>query len=164
MWYKFLILITLCLGTVTAQAQTAKSAGKKPYVDVFESLSKNSGNNGKVVVKQDAKLKSLLNTKVSANDDKAYVTFSGYRVQVYMGNLPKTSKLEALEREKKIKNKYEDVSSYLTFASPFWKLRFGDFRLQTDAMVFAQKILSDFPEMMGEVVVVDDVIRDTRLE
>lgn len=162
MWYKFLILISVCLWGASASAQT-KIAGK-PYTDVFETLAKQPENGGKVVVKQDAKMKALLKGKISANNDKAFVTFSGYRVQVYMGNLPKKSKVEALEREKKIKDKYEGVSSYLTFASPFWKLRIGDFRQQTEAMVFAQKILSDFPEMTGEVVVVDDVIRDTRLE
>lgn len=164
MWYKLLILTTFCFWGISAQAQSNKSAGKKPNVDIFETLSKTPENGGKVVVKQDPKMKSLLKGKVAANDDKAFVTFSGYRVQVYMGNLPKKSKVEALEREKKIKEKYEGVTSYLTFASPFWKLRLGDFRLQTDAMVFAQSILSDFPEMSGEVVVVDDVIRDTRLE
>ncbi len=163
MWYKFLLLISVCLWGASASAQTTKTVGK-PYTDVFETLAKQPENGGKVVVKQDAKMKALLKEKISANNDKAFVTFSGYRVQVYMGNLPKKSKVEALEREKKIKDKYEGVSSYLTFASPFWKLRIGDFRQQTEAMVFAQKILSDFPEMTGEVVVVDDVIRDTRLE
>lgn len=164
MWQKFLILISAAMMTLSAGAQSAKPVAKKPYVDVFETLSKKTDNGGKVVVKQDPKMKALLKEKISANNDKAYVTFSGYRVQVYMGNLPKKSKVEAMEREKKIKEKYEGVSSYLTFASPFWKLRCGDFRQQTDAMVFAQKVLSDFPEMAGEVVVVDDVIRDVRFE
>lgn len=164
MWQRILILLGVSLLSLSVSAQNAKSSGKKAYTDVFETLSKKPENGGTVVVKQDPKMKSLFNQKVSANDGKAFVTFSGYRVQVYMGNLPKQSKVEAMEREKKIKEKYEGVNSYLTFASPFWKLRVGDFRQQTEAMVFAQKILTDFPEMNGEVVVVDDVIRDTRLE
>lgn len=164
MWHKILLFAGLfCISLSSMGAQNAKPS-KKAYTDMFENLSKTPANSGKVVIKQDPKLKVLLNDKISANDDKAFATFSGYRVQVYMGNLPRKSKVEALEREKKIKEKYPDVSSYLMFSSPFWKLRLGDFRIQTDAMVFAQKLLTDFPEMQGEVVVVDDVTRDTRFE
>lgn len=157
------MLAGACCLSLTLSAQN-KASNKKPYTDIFETLSQTPANSGKVTIKQDPKMKSLMKKKLSANDEKTYVTFSGYRVQVYMGNLPKKSKVEALEREKKIKEKYPDVTSYLTFSSPFWKLRLGDFRVQTDAMVFAQKILTDFPDMNGEVFVVDDVARDTRLE
>ncbi len=164
MWHKFLLLTAACGLCLSLCAQSAKSSNKKPYTDVFETLSKTPAGGGKVVIKQDPKMKSLMRKKLALNDEKAYVTFSGYRVQVYMGNLPKKSKVEAMEREKKIKAKYPDVTSYLTFSSPFWKLRLGDFRVQTEAMVFAQNILSEFPEMTGEVFVVDDIARDVRLE
>ncbi len=164
MWRKLLVLAGACCLSFMLSAQNKSSNKKQPYTDIFETLSKTPANSGKVVIKQDPKMKSLMKKKLSVNDEKTYVTFSGYRVQVYMGNLPKKSKTEALEREKKIKDKYPDVTSYLTFSSPFWKLRLGDFRVQTDAMVFAQKLLADFPEMTGEVFVVDDVARDTRLE
>lgn len=164
MWHKFLLLTAACGLSLSLCAQSAKPSNKKQYTDVFETLAKTPAGGGKVVIKQDPKMKSLMRKKLALNDEKAYVTFSGYRVQVYMGNLPKKSKVEAMEREKKIKTKYPDVTSYLTFSSPFWKLRLGDFRVQTEAMVFAQNILSEFPEMTGEVFVVDDVARDVRLE
>jgi hypothetical protein len=91
--------------------------------------------------------------------------FTGYRIQVYMGNNQKKSKSEALKREEMIKEKYPDLPAYLSFVSPFWRLRIGDFRTHTEALVSMRELLTDFPELKGQVYVVkDDETRDLLLE
>ncbi len=150
--------------SVFSFAQT-KGQKKGNEEDIFESLSERKVGQGTVKIVQDAKLRLLLDKKISETEDKQYITFLGYRVQVYMGNNQKKSKNEALEREKKIKEKYPEITSYLSFASPFWKLRVGDFRTHTDALVLSSHLKSEFPEFAGEIYIVrDEETRDLSLE
>ena len=96
-------------------AQTTKVVKSTNEEDIFESLSKKTEGQGTVVIRQDAKMRVLMDKKISETEDKQYITYLGYRVQVYMGNNQKKSKSDAQEREKKIKEKYPELSSYLSF-------------------------------------------------
>jgi len=133
--------------------------------NIFQSLDKKVENQGTVTIRQSGKIADLLDKKVSENDSKKHIYITGFRVQVYMGNSQKKSKADAFDREKRIKDKFQNVPTYVSFNSPFWKLRVGDFRTYTDALVLAKKIRTEFPDMNGEVSVVqDDEVRDLELE
>lgn len=166
----FLLLCSFVISMATSVSMTmaqttTKTLKKTNEEDIFDALAKKNSWQGKVVVNQDPKMSVLLDKKIAENEDKQYITFLGYRVQVYMGNNQKKSKTEALEREKKILEKYPELTSYLSFASPFWKLRVGDFRTHTDALVLCKQLLAAFPEMSGEIYIVrDDETRDLTLE
>lgn len=63
----------------------------------------------------------------------------GFRVQIYAG--PKaTGKEIALQYEKKFKEKFQGVSTYVRFVQPRWTCRIGDFQTREDAQVFLNKI------------------------
>lgn len=163
----FQILVALLLFSPSVVAQTVKTPTKKvENVDIFDELKRqNTPGSGKVFINQSAKLQILLDKKIAEAEEKSFITYVGYRIQVYMGNNQKKSKSEALKREKMIKEKYEDLPAYLSFVSPFWRLRMGDFRTHTDALVGMRKLLTDFPELKGEIYVVrDDETRDLFLE
>jgi len=161
---KFLFLVIASFVCVASYSQ-AKGPKQTNEEDIFECLSKKNIGEGNVVIVQDPKMNVLMDKKIAENEDKQYITFLGYRVQVYMGNNQKLSKTAAMEREKKIKAKYPELTSYLTFSSPFWKLRVGDFRTHTDALVFSKQLLAEFPEMQGDVCIVrDEETRDMSLE
>ena len=133
--------------------------------DIIKTLSQRKEGQGSVTIHQDSRINLLLNKKATANDGKKFICFSGFRVQVYMENSQKQSKAAAFEREKQIKDKFPELSTYVTFTSPFWKLRAGDFRSYTDALVLAKSLRSVFPEMSGDISVVrDDEVRDLELE
>ena len=58
-----------------------------------------------------------------------------------------------------------DLPCYVSFSSPFWKLRVGDYRTYTDALVAANMIKKEFPEFSAEVLVVkDEETRDLTFE
>ncbi len=153
------ILLTMLSLAVSAQSQKVK------HEDIFKDLAKTKPGYGTVKLQQNPKVNLLVNRKIKEGDSKKYITFSGYRIQVYMDNNQKKSKDEAYAREKKLKEKYENLTTYISFSSPFWKLRVGDYRTHADALVMAKKLREDFPELSSEILIVkDDEVRDTSLE
>lgn len=80
----------------------------------------------------------------------------GYRVQVYADNNARSAKSEARQREKAISNVFPEYGTYVTYASPFWRLRVGDFKSQYDAEKAAAEIKRQFPGYAREVRVVRD--------
>ncbi|MBQ0031118.1 MAG: SPOR domain-containing protein [Paludibacteraceae bacterium] len=131
-----------------AQAQTS--------ANIFNDLKAPKDGQGKVSIEQDAKISQLLEKKKAAYANKKEITFSGYRVQVYMGNQQKKSKDDASARESGIKSKFPGVTTYLTFSAPFWRLRVGDFRTHAEAMVLANKLKAAYPSWEGDIYIVRD--------
>lgn len=80
----------------------------------------------------------------------------GYRVQVYSDNNARTAKTTARQRERAISGAFPDYGTYVTYASPYWRLRVGDFRSQYDAEKAAAEIKRAFPSFAREVRVVRD--------
>ena len=80
----------------------------------------------------------------------------GYRVQVFADNNARSAKTEARQREKSISGAFPQYSTYVTYASPFWRLRVGDFKSQYDADKAAAEIKRQFPGYAREVRVVRD--------
>ena len=140
---KFLISILLSLSFVGSFAQNKTKHSNEE--DIFDVLMQKKLNQGDVSIYQSPNMRLLLDKKIAETEDKQYVTFLGYRVQVYMGNNQKKSKTDALEREKKIKERFPSLSAYLSFVSPFWKLRVGDFRTHTEALVVSKQLTEVFP-------------------
>lgn len=124
--------------------------------NIINDLETSKTNQGKIKIHQSEQINNLLNKKKAENSKKTQMTFSGYRIQAYMGNRQKISKDEAEGRQNKIKQKFPELNTYLTFASPFWKLRIGDFRNHAEAMVLAQSLKSSFPEMANDIYIVRD--------
>ena len=127
------------------------------YADnIFSDLKTPKEGQGEVVVSQPAAVGRLLDKKKEAWSNKKQLTFSGYRVQVYMGNHQKQSKDEASQREASIKSRYPELTTYLTFSSPFWRLRVGDFRTHADELILANKLKSEFFNWEGDIYIVRD--------
>lgn len=97
---------------------------------------------GKVVVHQDSRIDKLLE-KHRAFGEKGKL--EGYRVQIFFdsGN---NSKNKAAARKGQFVARFPEVGAYLTFQSPNYKVRVGDFRTRMDAEGFKAKILNDFPD------------------
>lgn len=82
----------------------------------------------------------------------------GYRVQVYADNNVRSAKVEARKRERALGQAFPDYGTYVSYASPYWRLRVGDFRSQYDAEKAAAEIRKAFPHYAREVRVVRDRI------
>lgn len=82
----------------------------------------------------------------------------GYRVQVYADNNVRSAKSEARNRERAVSSSFPQHATYVSYASPYWRLRVGDFRSQYDAEKAAAEIRKTFPRYAREVRVVRDRI------
>ena len=91
-----------------------------------------------------------------------YVTVRGYRIQVFSDNNQRRSKDEAYQKASMIKDADPELSTYVTFTSPFWRLRVGDFRSFEEANLKLIELKNTFPQFR-EMRVVKDMIRLTRI-
>lgn len=82
----------------------------------------------------------------------------GYRVQVYADNNVRRAKSEARTHERAISASFPQYATYVSYASPYWRLRVGDFHSQYDAEKAAAEIRKSFPRYAREVRVVRDRI------
>ncbi len=124
--------------------------------DILSELKSKKEGQGEVTVNQSSEIRTLLDMKKAEWANKKQLTYSGYRVQVFMGNQQKKSKDDASLREASIRAKYPELETYLTFSSPFWKLKVGDFRTHADALIVANKLKNDFSKWEGDIYIVRD--------
>lgn len=133
---------------MNAAAQTSTES-KRPLV--IESIE----NTSKVVVKQDPKIDKLLDDYLNKKDDySGPYTGAGYRVQVFSSNAQRTAKDESLNIERRLRSAYPGYGVYRIYASPFWKVRIGDFRTHADAQAFRAELAKTFPELRRETYTV----------
>jgi hypothetical protein len=109
-----------------------------------------------VEVYQDSTVARLLHNAIYGEQE--LVEIDGYRVQIYSSNQQQIAKEEALELEKKLKE-YLPHTIYVTYVSPFWKVRVGDFRTYEEAYVYKKEFVQMYPEQMGDTYIVKDKIK-----
>lgn len=69
----------------------------------------------------------------------------GYRIQVFSDNNIRTAKSNAEYRKRQIESQMPEIRGYLTFESPYWRVRVGDFRTQAEAAAALRELKSAFP-------------------
>ena len=94
----------------------------------------------------------------SVSRTKGYAQSSGFRIQVFSDNDYRTAKNNALYKEGLIQQAFPELETYVTFTSPFWRLRVGDFRSYEEAGNALIQLKKEFPQMAREMRVVRDKI------
>ena len=135
-------------GALNAIGQTTSESKRPAVIESIESSSK-------VVVKQDPKLDKLIDDYLNKKDAPSgpYVG-AGYRVQVFSSNAQRTAKDESLNIERRLRSAFPGYGVYRIYASPFWKVRIGDFRSHADAQAFRSELVKAFPELRKETYTV----------
>ena len=97
---------------------------------------------GHIQIIQDDKVDLLVSKHVQINQNRKGI--EGYRIQIFFdsGNNSKTKAQSIYEG---FKAKYPDVGAYLSFKSPNYKVRVGDFRSRLDAQRFLNDIAVEYP-------------------
>ena len=100
-------------------------------------------NPGKITLNQDNRISSLVQKHIKLNS-KLLGVMDGYRIQIFFdsGN---DSKKRGLDFRSEFLSRYPEVSAYLSFQEPFYKVRVGDFRIKLEADGFLEKIHGDYP-------------------
>jgi len=112
---------------------------------------------GSVTIYQDKLVDELIQKQVKLSE--AASTTDGYRIQIFSdsGNNSKTKAQTAMDE---FLTKHPEVKAYLTFKSPNYKVKIGDFRSRLDAIRYLNQISSEFPNAF----IISDLINFPQVE
>jgi hypothetical protein len=133
---KFLILIPfLLLGhwSTSQSVQQDNNTFSRQFPDIFQ----------KINSKQDPDLVELVNLHIRKNQQGG--TMPGFRIEIFF-----SSELNARQKAQNIKNEflaaYPDYNVYITYISPDFKVRIGNFRTRNEALKVMNEIKIQFPK------------------
>jgi hypothetical protein len=150
--FAFAILFTL---VSHAQVPATDNTGWNNRKNAFEKISmKNHASEGVVQFNQDARIEKI----VVENSSVLNTEVQGYRVQVFSSNAHRTAKEEAFKLEQRLTQVFPDHKVYVSYTSPFWKVRIGDFYTPEAARTFMDVLLGTFPSLRKETYTVRDRI------
>lgn len=164
--YIFFILIGFSLSTV-AQNRS-----------IIDDLNSSKGGQGKIIIYQDDAIKNMVGSTVKANTtnsgsndvevqlgattdnaSKNFVKAKGFRIQVYTGSDQKRSKNEAQSRKNAIQSAYPNMDATISYASPVWRVRAGNFKTREQAQHALSDMKDKFPSFGREMRIVEDVVK-----
>ena len=156
--YKILFIALLLVSSVVVNAQQ-----RKGIIDDLQSVKQGQG---RVMVFEDNAIKGVLGRSMTPSrpvySDSAgeqYVKMRGFKIQAFSGNNQRTSKNEASSKQQLINQAYPEHETVVTFDSPFWRLRVGNFRSRDEANEVLNQMKSTFPAFGKEMYVVVDEVR-----
>jgi len=107
---------------------------------------------GNVQVIRDSRVDLLVNKHIQINQNRT--SMDGFRIQIFFDS-GTNSKTKAQSIFASFKEKYPGVGAYLTFSSPNYKVRVGDFRTKLEARRFLNEIISQYPNAW---VIADQIV------
>lgn len=126
-----------------------------------------------VVIEQDARITELIapapiptagaaaaSAASSQNDNSPNIvlTASGFRIRVFSGNRQSVSKNMAYKIQEQLLKEDPELSTYVIFKTPFWRLLVGDYRTAEEANSKLRNLRKQFPSLAGEMFIVKDEI------
>lgn len=150
------------IGPLTAQEATTPVPDNR--TTIFDALEQPELGKGIVRIKQDPAIRNMVGKHLSGEnvektEDHLFLKTQGYRTQVFSGNNQRKSKEEALQKEKQVKELFPDVTTYVIYTAPFWRLRVGDFRSKEEAFHMQRLLMDAFPDFAKEMYIVKDEVK-----
>ena len=135
-------------------AMLAKADGQT----LFESLATpDSLTEAVALVYQDSLMQQAIERQHEGNNTE--VSRRGFRVQLFSSNNVHTARNAAFQVEKTVREKLPHLAVYVTYTSPFWKVRVGNCATNDDAQRLRQYIIEQLPQFQAETYVVPDQIQ-----
>jgi hypothetical protein len=142
-----LILVSLLLvGQISVAQSVQQDSLYRQSYDIFQ----------KINIKQDSDLIDLVNLNIRRNQQGGFI--QGFRIEIFF-----SSELNARQKAQNIKSEflsaYPDFNVYITWNSPDFKVRVGNFRTKNEALKVMNEIKGQFPKAF----VVPDLIELPKL-
>lgn len=157
-------ILSLFLLLTCATGAFAQTSVDGSVQTIFDDLQTSKPGKGDVIVNQPEALRKMVGVRlhgdnVEKTDSTAFLKIQGYRTQVFSGNNQRKSKDEAFDKEKKIKELFPDIPTYVSYTAPFWKLRVGDFRSHEEAYHMQRLLMTAFPSFGKEMYIVREEVK-----
>lgn len=158
---SFHLLCLFCFLQTVLFAQEATTESKAETI--VDRINKLEPGKGSVQIIQDESITHRITRKtrktVVNESVPTYVEMPGYRIQVFAGNNQRISKSEAYTKEADVKSIFPEMSTYVVFTAPFWRLRVGDFQTFQEAQRMLVKLRSEFPAFGREMSIIKEKVR-----
>lgn len=88
------------------------------------------------------------------------VEIKGFRIQIFSSNRGASARERAFEIKETLVSKHPKLVDeiYITYTSPFWKVRIGNCETNVKAQELRQWIIAEFPEFTTETYIVPSMI------
>ncbi len=129
--YICIIILLFCVIQTSAQTKGEVTVIKDPAIDSL--------------ISKRIALSKKTNTVVvpATKTGTTVVSQFGYRVQIYYG----ADRREIFNQQTKFKTLYPKLNAYISFKSPNYYLRVGDFRTRLEAQAFMNELKAVFPTL-----------------
>ena len=150
---KYIFAFIFCWSALTLSAQ-------QTFTDKLQQVVESAG---RIVLHQDKSITDLVNGALKSSSSKKKqidgseqdsiesapadtllrgikVKMNGYRIQVYFGENSRKGKSEARAAGLRFRNYFPGYSVYVSFVSPHWLCRVGDFRTHEEAREVLRQI------------------------
>lgn len=158
---SLLIFLVVVLSSPILYAQKEQS----PIVQDLNTAKNGQGN---VKVYQDEVIQNIValrsDSLMSYNGGRElssateYVKFRGFKIQVFSGNNQARSKNEALSKKAQVEEAFPELDTDVTFNSPFWRLRVGNFQTREEAQAVLNEMKRKLPSFR-EMYIVSDIVK-----
>lgn len=157
------IFLVLCLFSGFALAQDDNKT-------IIDELNSSKWGQGNIKVMQDEAVQNVLGirqtavidtTKILGGIDPAanFTKVRGFKIQVFSGNNQQRSKREAESKQAQVRSAFPELETTVSFQSPFWRLRVGNFTNKAHADEVLRDMKKTFPAFGREMYVVPDVVK-----
>ncbi|MFR9165806.1 MAG: SPOR domain-containing protein [Dysgonomonas sp.] len=145
---------------------------------IITDLNQPKAGQGSITIYQDETIEGLIGLKSAAegtttpvqNDQNTgetpvkheptnYIQTKGYKIQVFSGNDQRRSKNEAYSKKEMIQSSFPDMEVAITFRSPVWRVRVGNFKTYEQAFQAMKELKDAFPTFGKEMQIVEAVIK-----
>jgi hypothetical protein len=97
---------------------------------------------GEIRIMEDPRIDQLVQKHILLNEIREGIP--GFRIQIFFDS-GSNSKVKAQVVYDDFRMKHPEHNAYLSFITPNYKVRVGDFRTRLDAVRFLREILTDYP-------------------
>lgn len=148
---RIFLFVILALSSVSVFSQNE--------ADIFESLSDQTDvSKGKVKITQDERLKLVVaEKKMRDAEARPYTLRQGFRVQIFSSNEQRMAKAKAYQVETIMHERLPQYLVYVSYVSPFWKVRVGDCITRSSAKRLCDEVRKALPEYKETYIVPDQV-------
>ena len=143
-----LLSVTVLSGSLVAQERTQEQ-------DIFAQITAQSSG-GNVTITQPNWLRNLVG-KTTFHTARSSV-HTGYRIQVYTSNM-RGAKQEAYRLASRVRGAAPELSTYVTYSAPFWRLSVGDYSSRQEAQQQLNALRAAHPQLMREAYIVREKVR-----
>lgn len=118
---------------------------------------------GRVIIQQDERLTELVGTQpkvyyAGGNKADAANATMGFRIRIFSGNQQTTSKNRCYAIQTDLNEQMPDLTTYITFKTPNWRISAGDFRTSEEASSMLAQLRKAFPAYAKEMFIVKEKI------